>query len=301
MVDEIDEIREKDMLIETEQLPFDSPDAFFEAIEKRYDSLSKRLQSIARELPFYRDSIALMNVNDLAAAMNVPPSALVRFSQSMGLSGFSQMKNLFQQNLAGQLSDDNYAKRIHKLNKEQQKAAEKIPGSAIVSEVLENNISSLQNLFSVESLESLNLAVDLMDKANSLWIMASGRSYSAASYLTYLLRHGSKPTHWLSGDFFSLDGHLNAMVDTDVLIVISYAPYAEPTIEAVETANEKGAKIIAITDSRLNEIAKAAEQVIEIREHSSFGFRSLASTVCIIQSLFLLFASRTELIDTTKH
>lgn len=288
------------MLAESEEIPFDSPDDFFEAIEKRYDNLSKRLQSIARELHFHRDSIALMNINGLAAAMNVPPSALVRFAQSMGFSGFSQMKNLFQQNLAGQLADDNYAGRIRQLNKEQQQAAENIPGSNIVSEILENNIDSLQELFSVELLESLNAAVDLMNKANGLWIMASGRSYSAASYLTYLLRHSTQVTHWLSGDFFNLDGHLNAMTDKDVLIIISYAPYAEPSKKTVQVAKQKGAKIIAVTDSHLNEVAKAATQIIEVREQNSFGFRPLVATVCVLQSLFLLFASRTELIDTTQ-
>lgn len=282
-------------------LPFDSPEAFFDAIEQHYENLSKRLQSIARELPFYRDSIALMNVNDLATAMNVPPSALVRFAQSMGLSGFSQMKNLFQQNLVGQLSDSNYTERIRQLNKDQQQAAESTPGSAIVREVLENNISSLQNLFSVKLLESLNAAVELMDEANGLWIMASGRSYSAASYLTYLLRHSTKVTHWLSGDFFNLDGHLNAMTDKDVLIIISYAPYAESSKKTVQVTQQKGAKIIAVTDSHLNEIAKAADQVIEVRENSSFGFRPLVASVCVLQSLFLLFASCTELIDTQNQ
>ncbi|MGY0399732.1 MAG: MurR/RpiR family transcriptional regulator [Ostreibacterium sp.] len=278
--------------------PFDTPDEFFTAIDDRYENLSKRLQSIARELHFHRDSIALMNVNDLASAIDVAPSALVRFAQSMGFSGFSQMKNLFQQNLAEQLSDDNYAKRIQQLNKKQKKAVESVPGSHVVSEILENNIQSLQDLFNVKLIQALNHAVEYLDHANSIWVMAAGRSFSAAAYFTYLIRHSDKPIHWLDGLCFNLDGQVGAIGKEDVLLVISYAPYASPSIKAVEIARKKGAKIIAITDSRLNEIAKAADQIIEVREYSSFGFRSLANTVCIIQSLFLLYASHTELNKT---
>lgn len=282
------------MLTETD-IPFDTPDVFFDAIEQRYDGLSKRLQSIARELHFHRDSIALMNVNDLAAAINVPPSALVRFAQSMGFSGFSQMKSLFQHDLAEQLSNDNYAERIRELSKEQQKAVESVPGSAIVSEVLENNINSLQDLLNVELMEDLNRAVELMDKAKSIWVMAAGRSFSAAAYFTYLIRHDNKPIHWLSGLCFNLDGQISGISSDDVLLVISYAPYAEATIKIVESACKRGAKVIAITDSHLNEIARKAEQSIAVREHSSFGFRSLVNTVCVTQTLFLLYATHTEL------
>lgn len=278
---------------------YDSPEALFRAIEARYDSLSKRLQSIARQLPLHRDQIALMNVNDLASAINVPPSSLVRFAQSMGFRGYSQMKNLFQQELAEQIAiNENYAERIRHLAEEQKRVADGIPGSTMVREVVDNNIRSLQNIFSGKLMEALNHAVDMMEEADALWIMAAGRSFAAAAYLTYLTRHSDKPVHWLNGICFNLDGQLNAITDRDVVVVISFAPYAEASCKTVELAHRKGARIIALTDSHLSDIARHATQTIEIREHSSFGFRSLVSTVCVVQSLFLLYASRTELTKT---
>ncbi len=284
----------------TSKAPFTTPDEFFAAVDARYGDLSKRLQSIARELHFHRDSLALMSVNELAEAMDVPPSALVRFAQSLGFSGFSQMKSLFQQNLAEQLSDSSYSERLRQVSKEQQKAVESIPGSAIVSEVIDNNIASLRDLFDADLVTGLNHAVELMENAKSIWVMAAGRSFSAAAYFTYLIRHGHKPIHWLNGLCFNLDGQISAIKKSDVLLVISYAPYAEPSLRTVEVARNNGAKIIAITDSHLNDIAKSADQTLVVREHSSFGFRSLANTVCVIQSLFLLYASHTEL-DKTEN
>ncbi|MDO5056632.1 MAG: MurR/RpiR family transcriptional regulator [Lautropia sp.] len=287
------------MSISPPPAPYDSLDALFQAIEAHYDSLSKRLQSIARQLPQHRDQIALMNVNDLAAALSVPPSSLVRFAQSMGFKGYSQMKGLFQQQLAEQIAiNDNYAERIRHLAEEQRRAADSIPGSSMVREVVDNNIRSLQHIFSSKLMKALNRAVDMMEQADALWIMAAGRSFAAAAYLTYLTRHSDKPVHWLNGLCFNLDGQLNAVTRNDVVVVISFAPYAEASCKTVELAHRQGARIIALTDSHLSDIARHATQTIEIREHSSFGFRSLVSTVCVVQSLFLLYASRTELTKT---
>ncbi len=281
--------------------PYKTPEEFFKAIEDNYDTLSKRLQSIARELPFYRDSIALMSVNELASEIDVAPSALIRFAKQMGFSGFAEIKSLFQQNLAERLSSNSYAERIQNISSKQQASMDSsVIDSSIVSEIIDNNIQSLQLLFNAELIDSLNASVELMAEAKSIWVMAAGRSFSAAAYFTYLIRHSKKPIHWLNGLCFNLDGQINTIKSGDTLLVISYAPYAEPSLHSVEVARKNGAKIIAITDSQLSEIGKQADQTIIIREHSSFGFRSLANTVCVIQSLFLLYASHVGLDETEK-
>ncbi len=282
--------------------PYETPTDFFKAIDERYDDLSKRLQSIARQLPQHKDQLALMNVNELADTLQVPPSSLVRFAQQMGFSGYSQMKSLFQQALSDQLAvSDGYAERIRQMAEDQKRMAERVPGSNIVREVVDNNIRDLQHVFNGKMIQTLNAAVKLMTKASSIWIMGAGRSFASAAYLTYLIRHGTKPVHWLNGLCYNLEGQLNAIDPKDVIIVISFAPYAEESCRAVDLAHKKGARIIAVTDSYLSDIARHATQTIEIREHSSFGFRSLSSSVCVVQSLFLLYAAQTELTRSEPH
>lgn len=281
----------------TDRKPYASPDEFFAAIERNYDGLSKALQGVARKLHLQRDRIALMSVQELAQAVQTTPSALVRFAQSMGFTGYSQMKNLFQETLAEQISiSDNYAERIKNVAEAQMKAAESTPSSGIVSKVINNSIEGLQNLYTVKFIEELNAAAQLMCDARGIWIIASGRSFAAAAYLTYLVQHSHKPIHWLNGLCFSLEAKLNALSPEDVLIVVSYEPYADASVKAVEVAEQRKAKVIAITDSHLGTIAKAATQIIEVRDANSFGFRGLTNTVAAIQALFLIFAAQTELI-----
>jgi DNA-binding MurR/RpiR family transcriptional regulator len=76
----------------------------------------------------------------------------------------------------------------------------------------------------------------------------------------------------------------------DVLIAVSYHPYAEETIQAVEMAAARGAKILSISDSLVSPIAKLASLVLHVRESEVRTFRSLAASICLAQALVIGFA-----------
>jgi DNA-binding MurR/RpiR family transcriptional regulator len=91
------------------------------------------------------------------------------------------------------------------------------------------------------------------------------------------------------------DGQLRGLREGDVMIAISYAPYAEETLQATEFALARGARLIAITDSRMSPLGNDATVTLVISESSTFGFRSLTNTMALAQSLFIALAYRLEL------
>jgi DNA-binding MurR/RpiR family transcriptional regulator len=81
----------------------------------------------------------------------------------------------------------------------------------------------------------------------------------------------------------------------DVLVAVSFEPYAEETQLVVEAARGRGARIVAITDSRMSPLARAAAATLLVQDQATFGFRSLTSTMALAQSLFIALACRLEL------
>jgi DNA-binding MurR/RpiR family transcriptional regulator len=67
-----------------------------------------------------------------------------------------------------------------------------------------------------------------------------------------------------------------------------------------DAALARGAKIIAITDSRMSPLARDAAAVLLVQDHATFGFRSLTGTMALAQSLFIALAYRLELDMPTK-
>jgi DNA-binding MurR/RpiR family transcriptional regulator len=64
---------------------------------------------------------------------------------------------------------------------------------------------------------------------------------------------------------------------------------------AVEASIQRGARLIAITDSRMSPLAKLAQASLLVQDNSTFGFRSLTSTMGLAQSLFIALAYALEL------
>ncbi len=281
--------------MDNKNTPYSDVKSFLNAIEVNYFNLPKRLQSIARELHFHKESVAFMSVNELAALLEVSPSALVRFAKTLGFSGFAEMKALFQQNVADQISVDKYSGRIKALQKQEILQSEQYPYCNFISDIVQNNLVNLQVLKHSKLQQALHEAMEILIKSKTIWIIAAGRSFAAAAYFTYLLRYTKKQIHWINGLCFNHENQLKSINKEDVVFIISYAPYAKESVVAAKVANKKGAEIITITDSHLNDISKLSNVTLEIHEHSSFGFRALTNTMCLLQILFLMYAKHTEM------
>ena len=72
--------------------------------------MPKRLRQCADFIARNPDRVAVSTVAELAAAAEVQPSAMMRFCQELGFSGFSQMQRLFRDEYSRKWPD--YATRL---------------------------------------------------------------------------------------------------------------------------------------------------------------------------------------------
>src|SRR5471032_2664147 len=85
-------------------------------IADEYESLSRQLKVIAKHIEQHKASLMLDKISDIAAACDVQPSAIVRFAQRFGYSGFSEMQDVFRQAYTDQAgATPDYQQRIRKL------------------------------------------------------------------------------------------------------------------------------------------------------------------------------------------
>jgi DNA-binding MurR/RpiR family transcriptional regulator len=138
-------------------------------------------------------------------------------------------------------------------------------------------------------------AVGLLAAGDCIWIVASRRSFPVAVYLDYALQHTDKRVNLVSGLGGMQLGQMRSARKGDVMVAISFAPYAEETIAAAKMAAERGVKIIALTDSQMSPLSKLAQVTLVVQDNSTFGFRSLSSTMGLAQSLFIALAYTLEL------
>lgn len=268
-------------------------DQLIKRISGEYDTLSKQLKVIARHVEKHRDHIGLDGIQQLAAQCSVQPSAVVRFAKHFGFSGFSEMQAIFREDLSRQIAPSrNYKARIRDII---ESGAGRLSSVEIASEFLSGSLAGMQELQSSLHGPSFKKAVELLAASDCIWIAASRRSFPIAVYLDYALQHTDKRISLVTGMGSMHLGQMRSVRKGDVILAISFTPYAEETIGVAHAAVDRGAKLIAITDSRMSPLAKLAQISLIVQDSTTFGFRSLSSTMGLAQSLFIALTYALEL------
>lgn len=268
-------------------------------ISGEYEVLSKQLKIIARYIEQHKDHIGLDGIQEVALQCGVQPSAVVRFAKHFGYTGFSEMQSIFREGISKQLSPSRtYQSRIRDIiasDKGGKAGFSNLSSTEIASEFLSGSLAGMQELKSSVHAPSFKKAVDLLAASDCIWIAASRRSFPVAAYLDYALQHTDKRIGLVTGIGGTQQGQMRSVRKDDVMIAISFSPYAEETVSVVKLAAERGAKLIAITDSLMSPLAKLAQASLIVQDNSTFGFRSLTSTMSMAQSLFIALAYTLEL------
>jgi len=262
-------------------------------ISTEYESLPRQLKRIATYMSQQSDRIMVDRISDIARECEVHPSAIVRFSQRFGFSGFSEMQALFREAYTHKTTPaQNYQQRIRSLiaNKSQ-----KASGGDLARECVNATLSGLERLGAELDDVSFDKAVDLVINADNIYVVGVRRSFAVADYLVYNLQHTNKRIHLISGLGGSYREQMRSVRANDLVIAISFTPYGKETQHCLRIAQHNQAKTLIITDSNLSPLAKRANAVLLVNEGSSFAFRSLSATLCLCQALFIAVAYRLEL------
>ncbi|MCW7760481.1 Fe-S cluster assembly protein HesB [Photorhabdus luminescens] len=263
---------------------------FQEQVRSRYSELSKRLQQVARYVLDNTNSVAFDTVAVIAKEADVPPSTLIRFANAFDFSGFNEMKQLFRMHMVEETAS--YADRarlFRELDGEQEPPEDP---QHILQEFARSNVQAMQQLAARTAPEDLRNAVDLLAQAKNIYIIGLRRSFSVAAYLSYALNHLECRPLLVDGLGGMFREQINLIGEEDVVVSISFTPYAEETLMVSERAAKAGAKQIVITDSQISPLASFSDVCFVVKEAQVDAFRSQSATLCLVQSLAVALAYR---------
>ena len=249
-----------------------SIDEFRQRLAEVTDGLPKRLRQCADHIAANTDRIAVSTVAELAAGADVPPSALMRFCQILGFSGFSEMQRLFREAYSPGWPD--YATRLKNL-----KDGGAGSPAALLAEFVEAGRLSLEQLAKSVDDAALAQAVAQLAQAGTLHVVGLRRAYPVASYLTYVFEKMQVPA-MLHDGAGKLD-HRHAMRAGDACIAITFAPYSDETLALAQDAQARGLPVIGITDRLTSPLSRHAQTVLTVPEVDFGAFRSLSATLAL--------------------
>ncbi len=260
-------------------------DEFRERLTQITPDLPRRLRQCADYIAAHSDRIAVSTVAELAAGADVPPSALMRFCQIIGFSGFSEMQKLFREAYAPGWPD--YSTRLRNL-----KEGGAGSPAALLAEFIEAGRLSLESLAKTVDETALADAVQTLSKAETIHVVGFRRAFPVASYLVYVFEKMSVPA-MLHDGVGKLD-HRFALRPGDAVLAITFAPYSEETLTLAQDARDRGLPVIGLTDRVTSPLARTSSAIITVPEVDFGAFRSLSATIALALSLAVAVGSARE-------
>lgn len=212
-------------------------------------SASNRL--IAEHLLRNPMRITAWSIEDLASDIGVSNATLSRFARTMGFSGYPDLRSAIAETLRTVLRP--VEKLRHTLE-------HRHPEEAALTGGLEATLANLRR--TAEQIDGPGIldVVQRLCKARAAYVMGFGLSAHVAGVLTLGLQPYC-PTLVNVVEFGGTEvaaGRLMNIGPEDVLIVISIPRYAKDAIHLTDYVRDRGAHVVAITDSPASPLAQRA-------------------------------------------
>jgi DNA-binding MurR/RpiR family transcriptional regulator len=257
-------------------------------LTERHPDLPKRLKQAAGFAFRHPDEVALGTAALIAERAGVQPSTLVRLAQAVGYAGFSEMQEVFRARLREGWPD--YHKRLEALKAVGRNAH----ASDLLTGFTEAAIISIEGLRTTLEPERLDAAVDLLAKADTIYLLAARRVFPLAAYLAYAFAKMG-----VRCQLIDHVGELGAEQvacarQNDAVLAISFTPYTSSTVDLAAAAAKAGVPVLSITDSTFSPLVQSSTLWLEVAEADYGAFRSLSASFAVAMTLAVAVGEKRE-------
>lgn len=209
-------------------------------INQYYGKMSKGQKTIANFIYDHYDQAVFMTAAKLGDTVGVSESTVVRFASYIGYSGYPE----FQKDLEEWVQ--NKINSVQKIDAKYGRSTQ----SEIVTSVLNADIEKITDTIANLDPAAFETAVNTILNARNIYIMGIRSCAPLADFLHFYLNMIRGNVILLRTTSVSETFEQMIRIDeNDAMIGISFPRYSMRTLKAMEFANDRNAKVIAITDS----------------------------------------------------
>jgi DNA-binding MurR/RpiR family transcriptional regulator len=247
------------------------------------DTLSPKQKQIARFIlddPYFT---SFASANELGKKNNTTAATVVRFSQTLGYEGYSQLQDALRSELPQYMTT---SARMQK-----RMSAQKPPTSN-AQQVFYTDIKNIERMASNVSDQNLNAALDAILKARRIWVIGAGLSYAPAAFLTHSLKVMGFDALGIQREVLQSAVDISRIRPDDLMIAIDLWRYVRMTVNAVSQAKKIGTPVIAITDSIVSPLAQMADISFEIAAEGIVHSLSVTALMSLLNVFIAMLADR---------
>lgn len=250
-------------------------------IQNKMPGFSKGQKRIAAYIEEHYDKVAFMTASKLGATVGVSESTVVRFATEIGYAGYPQLQHAIQEMIRNKLTS------VQRM----EVTANRIGDSDVLDFVFNQDIDVIRRTMEETSHESFYSAVDAIVASRKIYILAARSAQALGTFLSYYLNLLFERVVFVQstseGEIFE---QMIRIDKQDAVIGISFPRYSKKIAKAMGFAHDRGAKVIAITDSSLAPIAATADYLLLAKSDIASIVDSLCAPLSLINALIVMTA-----------
>ncbi len=249
-------------------------------IRRHHDSLSPSQRKVAQFLLEGGIDVIHMTITEIAEAVGVNSSTVVRAAQALGFEGFPQLQSVLRSQFLKQAKIAQRMQVGSQILLEERTAAGQ-EEAHLLNTVLRDEVQSLIDLPQHVPTEIFDRAVDMLDQAGHVYIIGLGASFPLALNFGIVLRYIRPDTTVLTPGIDPIPAQLIPLTEGDVIFSLCFARYTRETLTVMDVGGQRGAKVLTVTDSHVSPAATRADLAMIV----PFRLRLYSNTVALFALL----------------
>ncbi len=254
-------------------------------IKMHTDAFSKRQRAIAGFIMANYDKAAFMTASRLGKAINVSESTVVRFAAELGYDGYPDMQRALQEMIRNKLTS---VQRIEVSN-------DRLGSHDVLSAVMQSDMEKIRMSLDAVDRDSFDRAVEEIVNAKHIYILGLRSSTAIAGFLGFylnLLFENVVLVHTTAvSEMFE---QVLRIGPGDVMIGISFPRYSSRTVKVMQFASDRGADVLAITDSEASPLSSIAGTALLAKSDMVSFIDSLVAPLSLVNALIVAIGRRMD-------
>lgn len=216
---------------------------FLQDLNNQYNTFTRSHKIIADYLTGNLNDIAFCTLEELADRIGVSTTTIIRFSRTLGYSGYSDMQKDIQSNIQTKVG---LPDRLENL--------EHYPSNTLLAESFRNDIHNIQRTLEVQSNENLQAVINAVSKAPNVYILGMRSSFSVAHYMASRLSEIRENIHLVQSVGMLYPEEIVSAKDGDVCIAYLFPRYSKLSTTILSWLKNEGVKIILFTSQNYSAV-----------------------------------------------
>lgn len=250
-------------------------------IREKFNKLSKGQKLIASYVMKNYDKVAFMTASKLGDKVGVSESTVVRFANALDYKGYPELQKELQELIKTKLTT------VQRLE-----LSTNYGDEGFFKKVMQADVDNIMKTIGEINTESFNEVVKSILNAKNVYVFGLRSSTVIVRYFSFYLNFILDNVRIVPSGINDIFDQLINISEDDVLIGITFPRYSKKTVEVMEFAKSKGAKIVGISDSQFSPISEISDITLTAKSNMTSFVDSLVAPMSLINALLVAISMK---------